>query len=117
MHLSILQWPKVLNTSLEEVDPELNDIIEHEKNRQVRLRMFDSVVLRSKRGCAMPWEGPDAGNLDSIIEVGSPSHGGHSSAVPWAWDCLRPLLAPLLRHAKIAALGPAAAHCSGARRF
>ena len=29
-----LQWPKVLNAPLSEVDPELDDIIEHEKNRQ-----------------------------------------------------------------------------------
>ncbi|KFM26246.1 Serine hydroxymethyltransferase, mitochondrial [Auxenochlorella protothecoides] len=29
-----LQWPKVLNAPLSEVDPELYDIIEHEKNRQ-----------------------------------------------------------------------------------
>jgi glycine hydroxymethyltransferase len=28
------QWPKVLNQSLEEVDPDIFDIIEHEKNRQ-----------------------------------------------------------------------------------
>lgn len=31
-----LQWPKVLNQSLEQVDPELFDIIEHEKNRQYK---------------------------------------------------------------------------------
>eukprot|EP00897_Mesotaenium_endlicherianum_P000796 jgi/Mesen1/10717/ME000090S10173 len=31
---SHVSWPKVLNTSLEEVDPEINDIIEKEKNRQ-----------------------------------------------------------------------------------
>ena len=29
-----LQWPKVLNAPLSEVDPDLADIIEHEKNRQ-----------------------------------------------------------------------------------
>lgn len=29
-----LQWPKVLNAPLSEIDPELEDIIEHEKNRQ-----------------------------------------------------------------------------------
>jgi glycine hydroxymethyltransferase len=33
---NLLQWPKVLNQSLEEVDPELYDIIEHEKNRQYK---------------------------------------------------------------------------------
>ena len=32
------QWPKVLNQGLEEVDPELFDIIEHEKNRQYKVR-------------------------------------------------------------------------------
>ena len=32
------QWPKLLNASLEEVDPELYDIIEHEKNRQYKVR-------------------------------------------------------------------------------
>eukprot|EP00208_Stichococcus_sp_RCC1054_P002097 CAMPEP_0206146894 /NCGR_PEP_ID=MMETSP1473-20131121/31723_1 /ASSEMBLY_ACC=CAM_ASM_001109 /TAXON_ID=1461547 /ORGANISM="Stichococcus sp, Strain RCC1054" /LENGTH=526 /DNA_ID=CAMNT_0053543619 /DNA_START=223 /DNA_END=1803 /DNA_ORIENTATION=+ len=31
---SHVTWPKALNTSLEEMDPELFDIIEHEKNRQ-----------------------------------------------------------------------------------
>lgn len=29
-----MQWPKVLNAPLAEVDPELLDIIEHEKHRQ-----------------------------------------------------------------------------------
>ena len=29
-----MQWPQTLNKHLEEVDPELYDIIEHEKNRQ-----------------------------------------------------------------------------------
>ncbi len=28
------QWPKTLNAPLIEVDPDLYDIIEHEKNRQ-----------------------------------------------------------------------------------
>lgn len=31
-----VQWPKVLNAGLAEVDPELYDIIEHEKNRQYK---------------------------------------------------------------------------------
>lgn len=31
------QWPKQLNASLEEVDPELYDIIEKEKNRQFKV--------------------------------------------------------------------------------
>eukprot|EP00475_Leptophrys_vorax_P042798 TRINITY_DN8066_c0_g1_i1.p1 TRINITY_DN8066_c0_g1~~TRINITY_DN8066_c0_g1_i1.p1 ORF type:complete len:531 (+),score=29.57 TRINITY_DN8066_c0_g1_i1:84-1676(+) len=29
-----VSWPKVLNTPLAEIDPEIDDIIEHEKNRQ-----------------------------------------------------------------------------------
>lgn len=32
-----MQWPKQLNASLEEVDPELYDIIEKEKNRQFKV--------------------------------------------------------------------------------
>jgi hypothetical protein len=32
-----LQWPKLLNAGLAEVDPELLDIIEHEKNRQYKV--------------------------------------------------------------------------------
>ncbi len=32
------QWPKLLNAPLSEVDPELEDIIEHEKNRQWKVR-------------------------------------------------------------------------------
>ena len=36
--LSVLQWPKQLNASLEEVDPELYDIIEKEKNRQFKVQ-------------------------------------------------------------------------------
>lgn len=32
--LCVKQWPKQLNTDISEVDPEIVDIIEHEKNRQ-----------------------------------------------------------------------------------
>lgn len=32
-----VQWPKVLNAPLVEVDPELYDIIEKEKNRQYKV--------------------------------------------------------------------------------
>ena len=35
-----LQWPKVLNAPLAEVDPELADIIEHEKNRQWKVMFW-----------------------------------------------------------------------------
>ena len=33
------QWPKLLNASLAEVDPELLDIIEKEKNRQWKVSL------------------------------------------------------------------------------
>jgi hypothetical protein len=33
-----VQWPQLLNKGLKEVDPELYDIIEHEKNRQYKVR-------------------------------------------------------------------------------
>ncbi len=33
-----MQWPRQLNASLEEVDPQLYDIIEKEKNRQFKVR-------------------------------------------------------------------------------
>eukprot|EP00887_Chlorella_sp_A99_P008197 scaffold12.g8197.t1 len=42
-------WPRVLNAGLEEVDPELNDIIEHEKNRQYKgLELIPSENFVSK---------------------------------------------------------------------
>lgn len=34
------QWPKQLNAPLEEVDPEIADIIEHEKARQWKVHHF-----------------------------------------------------------------------------
>jgi hypothetical protein len=34
-----VQWPQLLNKGLKEVDPELYDIIEHEKNRQYKVRI------------------------------------------------------------------------------
>ena len=33
-----LQWPRQLNAPLAEVDPQLYDIIEKEKNRQFKVR-------------------------------------------------------------------------------
>ena len=42
---SCVQWPKVLNAPLSEVDPELEDIIEHEKNRQWKVRVQDTLVF------------------------------------------------------------------------
>lgn len=44
----LLQWPKRLNQSLSEVDPELFDIIEKEKNRQYKVfpvSMLSSLVF------------------------------------------------------------------------
>ena len=37
--LDCMQWPKRLNAPLSEVDPELVDIIEKEKNRQWKVRV------------------------------------------------------------------------------
>lgn len=39
------QWPKLLNTSLQEVDPDLYDIIEKEKNRQWKVCVFVGVCV------------------------------------------------------------------------
>lgn len=52
----VAQWPKVLNASLEEVDPELADIIEHEKNRQYKVRshaLFTCIYFTG--GLAVLW--------------------------------------------------------------
>jgi glycine hydroxymethyltransferase len=43
----MLQWPKLLNAPLSEVDPELLDIIEHEKNRQWKVRCLLSHNITS----------------------------------------------------------------------
>jgi hypothetical protein len=40
------QWPKVLNSPLSEVDPELHDIIEKEKNRQYKVGVRGQVEAR-----------------------------------------------------------------------
>ena len=40
----VTQWPKVLNAPLAEVDPELEDIIEHEKNRQWKVRLSSALI-------------------------------------------------------------------------
>lgn len=41
-----LQWPKQLNAPLEVVDPEIADIIEHEKARQWKvLSLFSCILL------------------------------------------------------------------------
>lgn len=45
--LYVTQWPKVLNAPLAEVDPELEDIIEHEKNRQWKVRPPSSCCTTS----------------------------------------------------------------------
>lgn len=36
--ISSEQWVKQLNADISELDPEINDIIEHEKNRQWKVR-------------------------------------------------------------------------------
>ena len=33
-----ITWPSTMNASLEEVDPEMADIVEHEKSRQWKVR-------------------------------------------------------------------------------
>lgn len=40
-----LQWPKQLNAPLEVVDPEIADIIEHEKTRQWKVLALFSFLL------------------------------------------------------------------------
>ena len=40
------QWPKTLNAPLIDVDPELFDIIEHEKNRQWKVGLHVSNEIR-----------------------------------------------------------------------
>jgi glycine hydroxymethyltransferase len=40
-----VQWPKQLNAPLEEVDPEIFDIIEHEKARQWKVSV-SSLIFR-----------------------------------------------------------------------
>ncbi len=47
--IAAVHWPKVLNSSLEDVDPELYDIIEKEKNRQYKgLELIPSENFVSK---------------------------------------------------------------------
>lgn len=38
--MCIWQWPKQLNAALEVVDPEIADIIEHEKARQWKVTLY-----------------------------------------------------------------------------
>ena len=38
------QWPKLLNAPLAEVDPEVTDIIEKEKNRQWKARCTQALL-------------------------------------------------------------------------
>ena len=51
--VAALQWPKLLNAPLAEVDPEVTDIIEKEKNRQwkarVRLSLAEQFFFFQKR--------------------------------------------------------------------
>eukprot|EP00955_Chlamydomonas_euryale_P042790 352421-Chlamydomonas_euryale.AAC.71 len=45
--MCVSQWPKTLNKSLLEIDPDLTEIIEKEKNRQLKARK--SGVLMAER--------------------------------------------------------------------
>lgn len=49
-----MQWPRVLNSGLEEVDPELYDIIEHEKNRQYKVGGGTAAVGAGGWSCSEP---------------------------------------------------------------
>lgn len=53
----LLQWPQLLNKGLKEVDPELYDIIEHEKNRQYK--------VRTVYPAAVDMDAPEAHHLSS----------------------------------------------------
>jgi hypothetical protein len=48
--LNVLQWPKSLNAPLNQVDPELYDIIEHEKNRQWKVGANATPLLHHRQG-------------------------------------------------------------------
>ena len=48
-----LQWPQQLNASLEEVDPDLYDIIEKEKNRQYKVLCYDYLTVFGNRSLTM----------------------------------------------------------------
>ena len=52
-----LQWPQQLNASLEEVDPELFDIIEKEKNRQWKVSNMKT-DCRKLHAMSFPAEAP-----------------------------------------------------------
>lgn len=49
------QWPKLLNASLAEVDPELLDIIEKEKNRQWKVSLVFDVCMHGAHGVKYLW--------------------------------------------------------------
>ena len=57
-----LQWPKLLNAPLSEVDPELEDIIEHEKNRQWKVSA-SLKLLSTCCSCTCHRYTPDAGHI------------------------------------------------------
>lgn len=44
-----MQWPKVINAPLSEVDPELYDIIEKEKNRQYKVSGQHKAVFNQRQ--------------------------------------------------------------------
>ena len=47
---SLLQWPKMCNAPLTEIDPTLYDIIEKEKNRQWKVCSFAAAAAPPCRG-------------------------------------------------------------------
>eukprot|EP00775_Hariotina_reticulata_P012161 gene12161-12299_t len=51
---SHVTWPKVLNAPLVDVDPELYDIIEKEKNRQYKVLLVHNSKSHSRLGTDFP---------------------------------------------------------------
>ena len=78
---ALLQWPKVLNAPLSEVDPELLDIIEHEKNRQ-----YKGLEL-------IPSENFVSASVMEAVGSGERCSGGQGALqrVPWQAGCMPPL--------------------------
>lgn len=51
--VDLAQWPKGLNAPLEEVDPQIADIIELEKSRQWKVRLGGAMPLLCRN--EIPW--------------------------------------------------------------
>ncbi len=93
------QWPRTLNASLEEVDPELFDIIEHEKGRQYRglelipsenfvsrsvMEAVGSVMTNKVRGRRWGWRILN-GFGNCLVELASsPRRGGGAASLSLA---------------------------------